>query len=109
MKIIVSSGELIEQRTVELAVSEKRYRSMVENALVGVIQISAKGKILYANPEMAGMLKFSSVKKLVGVDFHTLCKNSEDWQQLIRKIEPQKQIRNLEMDMLTQTVALSMC
>lgn len=94
--------ELVDQRTMELAVSEKRYRSLVENALVGVIQVSAEGKILYANPEMAGMLKFPSAKKMIGVDFCSLCRELKDWQQLIREIEPEKQIRNLKIDMLTQ-------
>ena len=45
--------------------SEQRYRSIVENASTGIFQATADGRFITANPAMAHMLGYGSVRELV--------------------------------------------
>jgi PAS domain S-box-containing protein len=58
----------VEERTRELALSEARYRSLVETAQSGIFQISAEGIILYANQALARMAE-APVDEIVGQEF----------------------------------------
>lgn len=44
-----------------LAESERRYRTLVENAPVGIFTTTSQGKVIAANPAMARMLGFATV------------------------------------------------
>jgi len=55
----VTEIKLAEQ---ELIKSEERYRSIYENALVGIYRTTPDGKILLANPALVKMLGYSSTK-----------------------------------------------
>jgi PAS domain S-box-containing protein len=45
--------------------SERKYRSLVDNALVGVFKTSLDGRLLFANEALANILGFSSAKELM--------------------------------------------
>ncbi len=47
---------------------EARYRSIFENAVVGIYQSTPQGRILAANPALARMLGYDSVEELLQVD-----------------------------------------
>lgn len=47
---------------------EARYRSIFENAIVGIYQSTPQGRILAANPALARMLGYDSVEELLQVD-----------------------------------------
>jgi PAS domain S-box-containing protein len=55
---------LAEERTAELRESEKRYRNLIESALVGVYQTNLKGDILYANNNFLRMFGFESLEEM---------------------------------------------
>ncbi|MCS6817629.1 MAG: response regulator [Blastocatellia bacterium] len=47
---------------------EAQYRSIFENAVVGIYQSTPQGRILVANPALARMLGYDSVEELLQVD-----------------------------------------
>lgn len=53
------------RRIAELEHKERRYRSIFENAVEGIFQITANGRFLLANPAMAHMLGYSSPAALL--------------------------------------------
>jgi PAS domain S-box-containing protein len=63
-------AEVVE-RTRDLALSEARYRSLVETSLAGIYQADAQGKLVYANRAFAAMLE-RRPEDLIGQDGTTL-------------------------------------
>jgi|GEM_PF-978492 len=55
----------VERRTAELRQAEEKYRSIFENAVEGIYQVSPKGRYLSANPALAEILGYSSVEDLI--------------------------------------------
>jgi PAS domain-containing protein len=57
-------------RTLELLkTSEEKYRSLVDNALVGIYKSNLKGEILYVNEALVKMLEFKSPEEFISVEF----------------------------------------
>jgi len=61
----------VEERTRELALSEARYRSLVETAQSGIFQINAEGVLIYSNTTLARMAE-APLNEIVGKSFHEL-------------------------------------
>ena len=57
--------ERVEQRTAELRQAEEMYRSIFENAVEGIYQVSPEGKYLSANPALAEILGYTSAEELM--------------------------------------------
>lgn len=55
----------VEQRTAELREAEAKYRSIFENAVEGIYQLSIQGRYVNANPAMAEILGYDSAEELV--------------------------------------------
>jgi PAS domain S-box-containing protein len=55
----------LEQTIEELRTSEKKYRSIFENAVEGIYQTTIEGQIMSANPAMARILAYDSPDELV--------------------------------------------
>ena len=60
-------AEVHERRQIEAALrtAEKRYRSIFENALEGIFQMTRDGRYLNVNPALATMLGFTSPQELL--------------------------------------------
>ena len=59
------------QAEAALAESENRFRSLVENATVGIYRTTPDGKILMANPPLVKMLGFDSFQELASRNLET--------------------------------------
>ncbi len=55
----------VEERTADLREAEERYRSIVENAVEGIFQITPEGRFISANPAMARILGYAGPDQLV--------------------------------------------
>lgn len=55
----------VQERTFELKKAEEKYRSIFENAVEGIFQIDQKGYVLSANPALASIFGYPSVKDLI--------------------------------------------
>ena len=52
----------------QLQASEKKYRSLFENAIEGIFQLSTNGRFISVNQSMASMLGYNSPKQLMASD-----------------------------------------
>ncbi len=81
-------------RTRELSESEKRYRSILENATVGIFRTTREGSVIMANPEVARLLGYDSAEQVVRevTDLATqVYYDRDDRQHVIAKMQDQGQ------------------
>ncbi|MCX7874688.1 MAG: ATP-binding protein [Melioribacteraceae bacterium] len=79
----------------QVAVSEKKYRSLVENSAEGIFQFTPDGKLITANPSLLKLLGFQfedDIKKFSVPD--DIFKRKSDWELLIKLLEKQGRVRN---------------
>ena len=55
----------VEQRTFELKRAEEKYRSIFENAIEGIYQVTPAGRYLSANPALAELYGYASPEELI--------------------------------------------
>lgn len=102
--VILSDITEREEMKREISESERKYRELVENALVGVYKFEMNGTILYANKAMADMLEYDSPKELMSIDSSTLYKKSEDRDGFIVELREFGRTRkSKEVELVTKT------
>jgi len=80
-------------------VNLKRYRSLFDNAVEGIFQISLERRFIDANPAMANMLGYRSPELLiqsVGDAFSVCYPQAEDQQKVVTLIEQGDEIQEVE-------------
>ena len=82
----------------QLKKSEKRYRNLVDNTMVGVFRSNLKGDILFANEAMAQMFFYNSVKELKANNIQKLYKNHEERKLIIQTLKKEGFLTNYETD-----------
>jgi len=92
-----------ERRQMEenLLLSEKKYRNLVDNAIIGIYATNLKGKFLFANSTMAKMLEYDSIDELLKADVKSNYKNKEEREKFIRELKKAEQIFNYELELTT--------
>jgi len=85
----------------ELAASEKRYRNILENALVGIFRTNQDGKFLFANPAMATILEYNSVDDLLRINAIQLYYTADDRKRLVERILEKNKIHNFEVTLVS--------
>jgi PAS domain S-box-containing protein len=83
--------------------SEKKYRDLVDNALVGVYKTNFKGDILYVNEALATMLEFDSPEEMISESVRSRYKDPKDREFLIDTLKKYGKIANFEFEQLTKT------
>jgi PAS domain S-box-containing protein len=84
-----------------LHLSEEKYRSMYENALEGIFQITVDGRFISANPALARMHGFRSPEELmaqvtdIGAQYHV---HPETRQDYLSRMERDGFVRNFEFE-----------
>ena len=88
----------------EITESERKYRELVENSLVGVFKVNLSGHITYANKSMAEMLEYSSPKELMSVNSLDLYVSDEDREELIGELRKNRKTeKNKEVKFITRS------
>jgi len=92
----IKTRKLLEER---LTRSEEKYRSIFENALVGIFQLRIEGTFLAVNPRLASLLGFNNPEEVL--DFYTdissqLFVNSEEIEELLTLIKEQNFVDSFE-------------
>jgi PAS domain S-box-containing protein len=82
--------------------SEKEYRNLVDNALVGVFKTSLEGQILYANEAVADMLDFDSAEDLMSEEVITRYRYPQQREQFLEQIREKDQVANFEFEVVTK-------
>ena len=86
-----------------LIVSEKSYRTLVENALIGVYKTNLKGEILYVNNALVSMLGFDSAEEMIAGGTLVRYKNPSDRAILISELTEKGKANNFGFEVLTKT------
>jgi PAS domain S-box-containing protein len=85
-----------------LRLSEERFRSLYENATIGIYRTSPEGQILMANPSMVEMLGYGSFEELAKQNVLTEgYAGSSQRSEFLSKIELTGQVRGLESEWRT--------
>ena len=91
----------LEQTQEALSKSEKNYRELVDNSLVGVYRTNFKGDILFANQAMANIIHLRSVEDLKSKNISQFYKNPADRNEIINKLKKEGIIDQYELDMVS--------
>jgi PAS domain S-box-containing protein len=82
--------------------SEREYRNLAENSLVGIYKTNIKGDILYINKALADIFEFESVEDMKSIGVISLYKNPDDRKLLIETLKEGKAVRAFEIEVLTK-------
>jgi PAS domain S-box-containing protein len=94
--------EKVRERTAQLQVSEKKYRDLVENALVGVFIAYMEGRLLYANDALCNILGYEKTDELMNVEVSALYKNPKDKERLLEELQKSGKVINYEVEVVTR-------
>ena len=86
-----------------LTKSEKNYRELVDNSLVGVYKTNFKGDILFANQAVVDITHLRSVEELKSKNIRQFYKNPADRNKIINKLKKEGIINQYELDMVSAT------
>ena len=102
---IVILRDVTESRRKEEALreSEKQYRNLVDNALVGIYKTDLEGNILYANEALIEMLGFESYEDMKSVGVLARYSNLGDRDTFIKSIKEIGKVNDFEVDLLTKS------
>lgn len=97
--------DITERKKTEEALqeSEKQYRDLVNNALVGIYKTNLKGDILYVNEALSKMLEFGSPEDMMAKGASARYKNPKDREVLIEKLRKMNRVKSFEIELLTKT------
>jgi PAS domain S-box-containing protein len=83
--------------------SEKTYKNLVDNALVGTYKTNLKGDILYVNDALRKILEFQSKEEMMVESVLTRYKNPKDRNILIENLKKKGRVESFEAELLTKT------
>jgi PAS domain S-box-containing protein len=83
--------------------SEKEYRELVDNALVGVCKTNSKGDLLYVNDALWKMLEFRSSEEMMVDGILSRYKDPERGKVLIERLGKEHRVENFEIIFVTKT------
>ncbi|MFC2152153.1 PAS domain-containing protein, partial [Bacteroidota bacterium] len=106
-ELIYLEGYIIDitaQKVAEIALkeSEKKYRDLVENALIGVYSSHLDGKITYANDALCEMLGYENFNELKSVNIETLYTKKASRKDLIDLLQKHHSVTNVEIELITK-------
>jgi len=101
---LISELAELRQLITELRTREKQYRALVDNALVGIVQSTLGGELLYANSTAQRMFGYESLEeaKIAGPPA-TRYRNTEDRKVLIEMLTQTGKVSSFETECITRT------
>lgn len=84
--------------------SEKRYRTLVDNALVGIYKSTIGGDLLFANKALLKMLEYDSLEEIAGNGgIRRRYRNPRDREVLIELLKKDGKVENFEFEAVTRS------
>lgn len=101
--IIGVGRDITERKKAELnlELSEKKYRNLVENSMVGVIQSDINLSITFANNAALKMLGANRLEDITSLKLDSLAKNKSEKEKITEILKEQKHVENYEITVLT--------
>ncbi len=101
-------------RTQDLALSEARYRALVETSLAGIFQADAEGRIVYSNQAFANLLNVrpetllgKDIWTAIGIAEEEVARMKEDYQERMQGMKPAREV--LEIGLVSPDRGLVPC
>lgn len=91
-----------EQAEEALAHSEKEFRTLAENALIGIFRTTVKGEIQYVNNSLAQMLGFDSPQDIMRETSIVRYKNPTDRTAMLETLQKEGKVNNLNIELLNK-------
>jgi PAS domain S-box-containing protein len=91
----------VETSKQQIEESEKKYRNLVENSLVGVYTTTINGEIIFANKAFANIVELNSSNDLISKDIRSFYKNEIDRDRFIEILNAKERIVNYEIELVT--------
>ena len=97
--------DITKRKTAEASLkeSERKYRDLVDNALVGVYKTNLKGDILFVNEALSRILEFASPEEMMKERTIALYKNPQRRKNLIEILRETGKVNSFEAELLTKT------
>ena len=101
-KVLILTSDITQRKNSENALkeSERNYRELVHNSLVGVYKSNLKGDILFANEALTRIFGFDSVEELKEQNIKNLYKYQEDRTSLIHDLKEYGGLADYELEMV---------
>ncbi len=105
IRMVGTVQDVTEHRRAEevLRESEKKYRDLVANALVGVYRSNLKGETLYVNDALLRIFEYDSVEEIMAVGVSALYRDKKRRDVLIEKLKKVSKVSNFEVEVVTKT------
>lgn len=88
----------------KLEKSEIQFRTIFENAQIGIFRTAPDGKILIANPSLIEMLEYNSLDELQKINLNNSgYQNQSSRKEFMKLIERNGEVRNFESTWITKT------
>jgi len=87
----------LEEKNIQLAASEERYRSMVERNPAGVIRCSLEGRVIEANSACATMFGYTYLDEFLGGRALNLFADPGTWQEIVHELREHHVYSNREL------------
>lgn len=87
----------------KIRASEKEYRSLVDNALVGIYKTNLKGDILYINEALSKMFEFNTPHEMIKEGVLSRYEDLKDREVLIKNLKKNGKVTDFEVEVLTKT------
>ncbi len=81
----------------KIAESEKKYKSIFENAVEGIYRVDIDGNIVEANPSLQNLFGYSE-QELKNMDLSKLYKNPEERKSFMDRIKKEGMVKNYEVE-----------
>ena len=100
----VFARDITERKQAEklLKESENKYKTLADNALVGIYKTTLNGDILYVNEALLKMLEYDSPEEFLSINSMTTYKFPNDRKLLIENLKKTGRVRDFETELFTK-------
>jgi len=102
-RIARTIGADIDRAEKSLTESEKKYRNLVDNALVGVYRATLDGRFLYVNDALAGIFECVDAGEMLSAPVWTRYKSPADRKGFLEALQKDGKVSSYELEVPTST------